>query len=324
MNYNTRNPHANQVRNHTRREFLKTSAKIGVGMALASFSANTLLASETKGVIDPNKIPQLTLNNGIKMPIIGLGTYELRGANCQRAFKDALDVGYRLFDSAQMYGNERDLGVAINESLKNGYKREEIFITTKLSSGMSYEATKKSIAESLNKLGLSFVDLLLIHSPYSQSKEMYKAMEEAYAQGKIKALGISNFDTKAYLDFIQSCQIIPAVNQVQAHVFFQREALQETMAKHGTIMQAWSPFAKGNNDFFKNPTLIKIGKKYGKTPAQVGLRYLVQRGIDVIPKTSKKERMIENISIFDFKLDLQDLSAIKKLDTNKSLFGWDA
>ncbi|TLD86173.1 aldo/keto reductase [Helicobacter sp. MIT 05-5294] len=321
MNHNTWNLQTNQARN-TRREFLKTSAKIGATMALANFGIGTLLADENSK--DTNAIPNLTLNNGVMMPIIGLGTYALREVDCQRAVKDALSVGYRLFDSAQMYNNERDLGAAINASLKNGYQREELFITTKLSSGMGYKATKKSIAESLNKLKLDYVDLLLIHSPYAQSKEMYEAMEEAYAQGKIKALGISNFDTKAYLDFIKSCQIIPAVNQVQTHVFFQREALQETMAKHGTIMQAWSPFANGNNDFFKNPTLIQIGEKYGKTPAQVGLRYLVQRGINVIPKTSKKERMIENINIFDFKLDLQDLSAIKKLDTNKSLFGWDA
>lgn len=205
------------MKNHTRREFLKTSAKIGATMALANFGIGTLLANEA---IKKDKIPNLTLNNGVIIPIIGLGTYELRGADCQRAIKDALSVGYRLFDSAQMYGNERDLGVAINASLKNGYKREELFITTKLSSGMSYEATKKSIVESLNKLGLDYVDLLLIHSPYAQAKEMYKAMEEAYAEGKIKALGISNFDTKAYLDFIQSCKVIPAVNQVQTHVFF--------------------------------------------------------------------------------------------------------
>ncbi|RDU61343.1 2,5-diketo-D-gluconic acid reductase [Helicobacter sp. MIT 14-3879] len=219
-----------------------------------------------------------------------------------------------------MYHNEKELAQAIKAST---IKRKEVFITTKLSSGTNYENTKRSIQSSLSALDLDYIDLLLIHSPYPQAKEMYRAMEEFYHQGAIKALGISNFDTQQYLEFIKTCKIIPAVNQLQVHVFFQRESLQQIMQKHGTIMQAWSPFAAGKNNFFTNETLLKIGKKYHKTPAQVGLRYLIERNVNVIPKSSKKERMSENLNLFDFTLSREDLSAIKKLDRNQSLFGWD-
>lgn len=264
-----------------------------------------------------------TLNNGVKMPIIGLGTYSLRGSECQRAILDALNVGYRSIDTAQMYENESDIGVALQSAMKSGFKREDLFITTKLSSDLSYKETKQSIESSLKALQLEYVDLLLLHRNYPRAKDMYKAMEEFYKDGKIKALGISNFDTKAFLDFTKAVKIKPSINQVQVHCFFQREALQEAMKAQGCIMQAWSPFAQGKNGFFSNEVLTKIGKKYGKTNAQVGLRYLIERNINVIPKTSKKSRMQENINVFDFSLDAEDMKAIKGLDTGKSLFGWD-
>lgn len=300
-----------------RREFIANSAKLGA-LALVGVSglSSFTFGAEAKGA----KMEIMTLNNGVKMPILGLGTSRMKGKECQKAVTDALSVGYRAFDTAQMYGNEKEVGNAIK---KSGLKREDIFITTKLSSGTSYEATKKSIESSLKNLSVDYIDLLLIHNPYAEAKDMYKAMEEFYAQSKLKAIGISNFNSKVYLDFIKSCKVIPAMNQVQAHVFYQRGDLQKTMAKHGTIMQAWSPFANGKNDFFKNPTLLEVGKNYGKTSAQVGLRYLVQKGINVIPKTSKIERMKENLNIFDFSLSKSDLAKIAKLDTGKSLFEWD-
>ncbi|WP_233707786.1 aldo/keto reductase [Helicobacter aurati] len=295
-----------------RRDFLKQSTVLI--SAMSTFGVDTLFGY-TKG-----DMMTQTLNNNIKMPIIGLGTYTLAGRECERAILDALQVGYRSFDTAQMYRNEVYVGNAIKAS---GLRREDLFITTKLSSNMGYETTKKSIRSSLDSLQLDYIDLLLLHSPYSQAKDMYRAMEEFYTQGRIKALGISNFDTRVYLDFVKSVQIIPAVNQVQAHVFFQREVLQQTMQPYRTIVQAWSPFANGKKGFFSNQTLVAIGRKYNKTSAQVGLRYLIERGINVIPKSSKKERMIENLSIFDFALSAEDVAQIKKLDTNKSLFGWD-
>ncbi|WP_300733042.1 aldo/keto reductase [uncultured Helicobacter sp.] len=297
-----------------RRDFLKQSAILMAGVS--AFGLSPFFADSAK----KGEVMIQTLNNGVKMPIIGLGTYSLLGKDCERAILDALKVGYRAFDTAQMYKNEAEIGNAIK---KSGFKREEIFITTKLSSDMSYEATKKSIENSLKALKLDYVDLLLLHRAYPQARQMYKAMEEFYKEGKIKALGISNFDTKVYLDFVKSVKVIPAVNQVQVNVFFQREELQKAMQKHKTIMQAWSPFAKGEKDFFNNETLKNIGKKYNKSVAQVGLRYLIERGINVIPKSSKKERMAENLNIFDFSLSSADMAAIKTLDTNKSIFGWD-
>ncbi|MDE5602867.1 MAG: aldo/keto reductase [Helicobacter sp.] len=261
----------------------------------------------------------LTLNNGIKMPILGLGTYALTGASGQKAMSEAIEVGYRLFDSAQMYANEAELGAAIRAS---GLKREEFFVETKLLDSSSEDATKKSIEKSLKTLGMDTIDLLLIHSPYPHSKAMYKAMESFYKQGILKSIGISNFGARAYNDFIQSCEVIPAVNQCETHLLMQQIPLREVMQNYGTILQSWSPFIAGKGSIFENATLQSIAQKYNKTPAQVILRFLVEQGIGVIPKSSKKNRMQENINIFDFALSEQDREILSGLDTNKSSFSW--
>ena len=262
----------------------------------------------------------ITLNNGIKMPIIGFGTWPLKGEDCERAVIDALEVGYRLIDTAQMYKNEKEVGNAIK---KSKIPREEIFITTKICSpNTTYKKTKEAINKSLKELQLEYIDLMLIHEPYGSSLEMYKAMEEAYKEGKIRAIGISNFNINEYNHFIKNCKIIPTINQVEAHIFFRKKDLQETMKRYKTIMEAWSPLAAGKEKIFENRILINIGKKYNKTPAQIALKYLVQNDIIIIPKTSNKERMKENIDILDFELTDTDIAQISKLDKNKSLFGW--
>ena len=262
-----------------------------------------------------------TLNNGVKMPILGLGTYGLRGNDGQKAISQAIQIGYRLIDTAQMYGNEAQVGAALASS---GVARSEFFITTKLSSDMSYDETFVRFDESMKKLRLDFVDLLLIHANYASSKQMYKAMERLYKDGRIRALGISNFNVSAYNDFIGSCEIMPAVNQCQTHIFYQQKPLRKAMSKHKTILESWSPFMAGRNDFFKNETLIKIATKHGKSVAQVALRFLIEQGIVVIPKTSKEHRMRENIAVFDFALDESDKKTLVAMDTNKSAFGWDS
>lgn len=273
----------------------------------------------------------LTLNNNIKMPLLGLGTYQLIGRAGQKAMSDAIEVGYRLFDSAQMYGNEKELGAAINAAIKGGIKREEFFIQTKLLGANSEDSTKKSIEKSLQSLGLDYIDSLLIHEPYAHSKAMYKAMESFYKQGILKVIGISNFGEKAYKEFIQTCEIIPAINQCETHLLMQQKPLREAMRAKGTLLQSWSPFIAGKNvagknmgggSILENPTLKSIASKYDKTPAQVVLRFFIKQGISVIPKTSKKARMLENFNIFDFSLSTEDRQTLSALDTNKSSFSW--
>jgi len=262
----------------------------------------------------------ITLNNNVKMPILGFGTARLEGKECEESVLNALELGYRLIDTAQMYKNEADVGNAIK---KSGIPRNELFITTKICRpNTSYEATKSAIEFSLKELQLDYIDLLLIHEPYKESKEMYRAMKEAYDKGLLKAIGISNFNTNLYSEFIHDCGIIPAVNQVEQHVFFQQNEFNKLLTLHGTHMQAWSPFAKGKNEFFENKVLTSIGEKYNKTVAQVGLRFLIQMGISVIPKSSNRNRMNENMDIFDFELSSDDMNKIKSLDEGKTLFGW--
>ncbi|MDO5520708.1 MAG: aldo/keto reductase [bacterium] len=263
---------------------------------------------------------QITLNNNIEMPILGLGTWTLRGDQCEETVRTAIECGYRLIDTAQMYQNEREVGNAIKAC---GVPREELFITTKICSpNDSYEATKKAIEKSLEELQLDYIDLMLIHEPYDNSQDMYRAMKEAYAEGKFRAIGISNFNPRLYEDFVKECEIIPAVNQVEAHIYHGQKELQETMKKYGTAMEAWSPFTAGKKDVFHNEVLLEIGNKYGKTAAQIILRYFVQRDVIVIPKSSKKERLIENISIFDFELNDEEMKKIDDLDEKTTLFGW--
>ena len=267
---------------------------------------------------------EVTLNNGVKMPILGLGIYQLLGIKGREAIEEAINIGYTLIDTAQMYNNEHIIADAIKSSKENlGIKREDLFITTKLfSPSRSYKLAKEGIKESLNNLRTDYIDLMLIHEPYREALDMYGALEEAYNEGIIRSIGISNFNIDEYLSFIDKCDIIPSVNQVETHIFHQQKELWEVMKEHGTLMNAWSPFAAGKNNIFQNEVLLSIGTKYGKTAAQVSLRYFVERGIVVIPKSSNKERLKENIDIFDFELSDEDICRIEKLDTKKSLFGW--
>lgn len=305
----------NKLDLNSRREFIKTSASLALAAIMPSFAfANKAQNPQVKTT---------KLNNGIAIPLVGFGTSRMTGSECQKAVENAISVGYRLIDTAQMYGNESDVGNAIASTLKGGkIKRNELFITTKLSSDMSYEETLKATKQSLKKLQIDYVDLLLLHKNYPQSKAMYQAMEKLHKDGLIKSLGISNFTSQSYSEFVKNVQIIPALNQMETHIFYQQKPLREAMKSNGTKLEAWSPFANGKNDFFQNQTLINIGKKHNKTPAQIALRFLIEQDIIVIPKTAKIERMQENINIFDFALDNADREALSALDTNEPLFKW--
>lgn len=262
----------------------------------------------------------VTLSNGIKMPLVGFGTWDLRGSKCIDSVLEALNCGYRLIDTAKMYQNEREVGVAIQNS---HIPREKLFITTKLDRHYNnYQSAKKGILESLKVMQLDYLDLVLIHEPYSHSLKMYQALEEAYDQGLIKAIGVSNFHYTYFKNFIKNCKIIPIVNQVETHVFFQQQKLQPILAKNQTVMEAWSPLATGKNNLFELKELVEIGNVYHKTAAQIALKYLIQLGIVVIPKSAHKKRMEENIDLFDFDLTEDQMAIIKKLDTNQSLFNW--
>lgn len=263
----------------------------------------------------------LALNNGVRMPLVGFGTWTLRGETGKRCILDALETGYRLLDTAQMYENEGIVGAAVRES---GLARHEIFLTTKLfEPSASYENAKRDIEKSLSALGTDYIDLLLIHEPYDASLEMYRALCEAYRAGTVRAVGISNFNEREYRAFCRSCGIIPAVNQVEAHVYYPREPLRRALVENSTVMQAWSPFTEGKRHIFEEPVLREIGAQHGKTAAQIALRFLVQRGIGVIPKTMHRERMQENLSVFDFELSDEEMERIGTLADGKSLFGWD-
>ena len=259
------------------------------------------------------------LNNSVKMPILGYGVFQITDPNeCERCVLDAIDVGYRLIDTAQAYGNEEAVGNAIK---KCGVPREELFITTKVwISNAGYENAKKSIEESLKKLQLDYLDLLLIHQPFNDYYGTYRAMEELHKEGKIRAIGLSNFYPDRLIDLIKFNEVVPAVNQVETHVFNQQVKAQEIMNKYGVQIQAWAPFAEGKNNLFSNETLKSVGDKYNKSVAQVALRYLIQRGVSVLPKSVNKDRMKENFNVFDFELTEEDMNLIASLDTENSLF----
>lgn len=263
----------------------------------------------------------ITLNNQVTMPILGLGTYRLKGKSGIETIKNAINLGYTLIDTAQMYQNEKEVGIAIKESNVN---RENLFITTKICTpNTTYEKTEKAIDVSLKNLQTDYIDLLLIHEPYDTSTEMYKAFENAYKTGKIRAIGISNFNESEYLNFIDKCSVIPAINQVECHILYNKKELQHTMKKYGTILMGYSPFAQGKGYLFVDNDIINIGKKYNKTSSQVMLRYLIQRGIPTIPKASSVERLNENLDVFDFTLNDNDMQIINSKNQNKSFFGWD-
>lgn len=258
------------------------------------------------------------LNNGIMMPVLGYGVYQVPPEECERCVSEALQVGYRSIDTAQAYANEEGVGNAIR---KSGIPREELFITTKVwISNAGYDKAKASIVESLNKLQTDYVDLLLIHQPFNDYYGTYRAMEEAYKAGKACAIGVSNFYPDRFIDLAGFCEVKPAVNQVETHVFNQQVKPQQIMQEYGTQIMSWGPFAEGRNNFFTNETLVAIGNKHGKSVAQVALRFLIQRGVVVIPKSTHKERMIENFNVFDFALDDKDMQAIAALDKKESLF----
>lgn len=261
----------------------------------------------------------LTLNNGVKMPILGYGVFQIADLEeCERCVLDALEVGYRLLDTAQSYGNESAVGSAIR---KSGVPREEIFLTTKLwISEAGYEKAKASLLGSLERLGLDYIDMVLIHQPFGDVYGSYKAMTELYKEGKIRAIGVSNFYPDRLVDFAKHNEVIPAVNQIELHPFHQQAEALEVMAKFGVQPQAWAPFAEGKNELFTNPVLKAIGDKYGKSNAQVALRFLIQLGVSVLPKTVTKSRMIENKNVFDFELTTEDMDVIKQLDNGVSLF----
>lgn len=259
------------------------------------------------------------LNNGVRMPILGFGVFQVTDLEeCERSVLDAVETGYRLIDTAASYGNEEAVGNAIK---KSGINRSELFITTKLwiqSNG--YEGTKKAFENSLKRLGLDYLDLYLMHQPYGDVYGEWRAMQDLYKEGKVRAIGVSNFHPDRLIDLVIHNEIIPTVNQIETHPFHQQVETQNFLQKQNIQIESWGPFAEGKNDIFKNELLLSIGKKYNKSTAQVILRWLTQRGIVAIPKSVRKERMEENFNIFDFELAAEDMDSIKTLDTKSSSF----
>lgn len=260
----------------------------------------------------------VTLSNGVKMPKIGFGVYQIGKDDCERCVLDALEVGYRHVDTAQSYFNEEEVGTAI---AKSGIPREEIFVTTKVwIEHYGYEQTKKSVADSLAKLKTDYIDLVLLHQPFSDVYGAWRALEELYESGVIRAIGVSNFYPDRLVDICSFARIKPMVNQVETHPHHQQTEAQKWMQKYGVQHEAWASFGEGRNGLFTDPTLTEIGKKYGKSAAQVMLRWALQRNIVVLPKSTHKERMQENFNVFDFALSEQDMAQIAALDRHQSSF----
>lgn len=259
------------------------------------------------------------LNNGVEMPVLGFGVYQIEDEKiCEQCVYDAIQSGYRLIDTAAAYMNEEAVGKAIKRS---EVPREQLFITTKLwIQDTSYEGTKSAFQKSLGRLKLDYLDLYLIHQPFNDYYGAWRAMEELYKEGKIRAIGVCNFYPDRLVDLMAHNEITPAVNQIETHPFFQRTDEQHLMEEKGVQIESWGPFAEGRNELFQNPVLKTIGMKYGKSVAQVVLRWLVQRGVVCIPKSVHKERIIENFDIFDFELTPQDMEKIMELDTKQSAF----
>ncbi|KIR03640.1 oxidoreductase, aldo/keto reductase family [Lachnospiraceae bacterium TWA4] len=257
----------------------------------------------------------ITLNNGVNMPMAGFGVFQIMDQKvCEESVLSAIRTGYRLIDTAAIYGNEKAVGNAIRKAIKDGWvKREELFITTKLVDGAGYEKTKAAFEKSLDNLGLDYIDLYLIHRPMGDYYGSWRAMEELYEA--------SNFESGRMVDLIMNNKIVPAVNQIESHPFFQQEEARRYMEENGVRMEAWAPFAEGKDGIFSNPVLTEIGQKYGKSPAQVILRYDIQRGIIPLAKSVHENRMKENINIFDFALSDDDMKKIATLDENTTLFG---
>lgn len=266
-----------------------------------------------------SNVPTATLNNGVEMPMLGFGVFQVPDrAECERSVRSAIDVGYRLLDTAASYGNEEAVGAAIKD---HGISRSELFVTTKLwVQDASYEGAKAAFERSLNKLQLDYLDLYLIHQPYGDVYGAWRAMEELHRAKRIRAIGVSNFHSDRLVDFVLHNEIAPAVNQIEIHPFHQQDDAQKILQEYKVQPEAWGPFAEGKNGLFTNPVLQSIGKKHGKSIAQVVLRWLIQRGIVAIPKSVRTERMAENFAIFDFELDNDDLAMVAALDQKASSF----
>lgn len=260
----------------------------------------------------------ITLNNGVQMPILGFGVFQVPDEQTEQAVTDALAAGYRAIDTAASYGNEEAVGRAIAAS---GIPREELFITTKMWIQHTGEDTaKREFDTSLRKLGLDYLDLYLIHQPLGDYYSSWRAMQKLYGEGLVKAIGVSNFYPDRLVDLIQHNEVTPAVNQIETHPFFQRHTDQQVMREHGVQIESWGPFAEGKNDLFTNPTLTEIGDAHGKSVAQVVLRWLTQRDVVVIPKSVRPDRMAQNLAIFDFELTDDEMARITALDTGKTVF----
>lgn len=329
MNETNRDVRATQrdkISNQKRREFVKNTSKlalagVAVGAAGAISGISPLLAKETKNTKKGATMQTIKLNNGVNMPILGYGTYQIPQNEAQRCVEDAISVGYRLIDTAQAYFNEEGVGAALKTAMSGGVKREDLFIETKLwISHANEKDALKAFDASLKKLGVDYIDLYIIHQPFNDTYGAWRAMSKLYKDKKIRAIGVSNFYADKITDFCLFNDIKPAVNQIEMHPFFQKVDEQKINNDLGVAVQSWGSFAEGKNDMFKNKVLKSIGDKYGKTPAQVILRWLIERNVIVIPKTTRKARMEENIAVFDFKLNADDKAKIAKLDTGKTLF----
>ena len=262
---------------------------------------------------------QIKLNNGVEMPILGFGVFQIKDAEeCENTVVEAIQAGYRLIDTAASYLNEEAVGKAIK---RGGVPREELFITTKLwIQKDGYEGTKKAFENSMKRLQLDYLDLYLIHQPYGDIYGEWRAMEDLYKEGKVRAIGVANFHPDRLIDLMINNEITPAINQIETHPFHQQIEGQQFLQNNNVQIESWGPFAEGKNNMFHNELLVSIAQKYKKSVAQVILRWLTQRGVIVIPKSVKKERIVENFNIFDFELNAEDMEAIVSLDTNKSLF----
>lgn len=261
---------------------------------------------------------QITLYNGVKMPIVGYGVYQVSKEECERCVIDALAVGYRSIDTAQSYFNEEQVGNAL---VKSGIPRKDIFLTTKVwVEHYGYEAAKKSVLESMRKLRTNYLDLVLLHQPFSDYYGAYRALEDLYDEGKLRAIGVSNFYPDRLVDIASFSRVKPMVNQVETHPFNQQVEAKKWMDKYGIQMEAWAPFGEGRGGLFENPVLVQIAEKYQKTTAQIILRWHIQRGVIVIPKSTHKSRMEENLNVFDFALEQTDMDLISELDKKQSSF----
>lgn len=264
-------------------------------------------------------IPSVTLNNGVTMPLLGFGVFQITDlAACERSVLDAIEIGYRLLDTAASYGNEEAVGRAIQ---KSGVAREDLFITTKLwVQDASYEGAKQAFQRSLDRLQLEYLDLYLIHQPYSDVYGAWRALQEVYREGRVRAIGVSNFYPDRLMDLIIHNDVVPAINQIETHPFHQQIEAQKFLQENNVQIEAWGPFAEGRNNIFQNDVLLSIAEKHGKSVAQVILRWLTQRGVVAIFKSVRKERMAENINIFDFELTAADMNTIATLDRKQSAF----